>query len=269
MKQITIRQPNHKLIFQWIPVTLFAIAMGFLESAVVVYLREIYYPEGFNFPLKIMEAPVTYTELFREVATLVMLVSVSWLCAKVWIVRFAWFIYLFAIWDIFYYVFLWALLGWPESLLTWDLLFLIPTTWVGPVLAPVINSCTMIVLAGIIIRVEKRNGRVDKWTSGRVGEWVSGQVGKGASGQVRLTVLEWGLLIAGALITILAYIQDYSAYLLGKFPFSELFQPFHRTEIIEYATHYIPRSFNWWLFILGELFFMTAIFRIWKITRRD
>ncbi|MBL7138880.1 MAG: hypothetical protein ISS17_08905, partial [Bacteroidales bacterium] len=135
-------------------ITLFAIAMGFLESAVVVYLRAIYYPEGFAFPLKIIEGPVATTEILREAATLIMLITVAILAARRWIIRFAWFIYIFAIWDIFYYIFLWLLLGWPESLLTWDILFLIPTTWVGPVLAPVINSLTMIALAGVMIRAD-------------------------------------------------------------------------------------------------------------------
>ena len=33
-------------------VAIFAIAMGFLEAVIVIYLRKIYYPLGFNFPLK-------------------------------------------------------------------------------------------------------------------------------------------------------------------------------------------------------------------------
>jgi len=140
----------------WVLLTIFAIAMGFLESAVVIYLREIYYPEGFAFPLNIIHGKIAVTEILREAATIVMLVSVSILAARRWIIRFAWFIYLFAIWDIFYYVFLRVLLGWPESLLTWDILFLIPTTWVGPVLAPVINSLTMILLAILLIVADRR-----------------------------------------------------------------------------------------------------------------
>ena len=37
---------------------LYAVAMGYLEAAVVVYLRAIYYPEGFSFPLKPMDAGI-------------------------------------------------------------------------------------------------------------------------------------------------------------------------------------------------------------------
>lgn len=110
--------------------------MAFLESAVVVYLRAIYYPDGNLFPMKLIEGRIAVTELWREAATMVMLITVAVIVSKRAIERFAWFIYAFAIWDIFYYVFLYFLLGWPQSLLTWDILFLIPVTWTGPVLAP-------------------------------------------------------------------------------------------------------------------------------------
>ena len=122
--------------------------MGFLEAAVVVYLREILYPGGFSFPLSPVPASLALTEIFREVATLVMLVSIGILAGRKFSTGFAWFIYSFAIWDIFYYIFLKAVLGWPESLMTWDVLFLIPTTWTGPVLTPVLVSLTMILFAG-------------------------------------------------------------------------------------------------------------------------
>ena len=55
----------------------------------------------------------------------------------------------FGVWDIFYYVFLRLLIGWPESLMTWDLLFLLPVPWVGPVIAPVLVSLSMIVAGGV------------------------------------------------------------------------------------------------------------------------
>jgi len=223
-----------------ITITFFAIAMGFLESAVVVYLRAIYYPEGFAFPLKIIEGPIAITEIIREAATIVMLGTVSFLAARRWILRFAWFIYIFAIWDIFYYLFLWALLGWPESLLTWDILFLIPTIWVGPVLAPVINSVTMILLAVVIIR------------AGEIHD------------HVRLSSIEWGCLIAGSLITILAYILGFSRHMLARFTFAEWFGFTNQSELLAHAAEYIPNSFNWWLFLLGELLFMIAICWFWK-----
>ena len=128
-------------------VIIFSIAMAFLESAVVVYIREIYYPEGFNFPLKLIDNHIAITELLRELATVIMLIAIAVLAGKNSYERFAYFILSFAIWDIFYYVFLKMILNWPLSFLEWDVLFLLPYTWVGPVIAPIINSILMIILA--------------------------------------------------------------------------------------------------------------------------
>ncbi len=91
------------------------------------------------------------TEIFREAATLIMLVGIGIIAGRNSSERFAWFLYSFAVWDIFYYIFLKLLLNWPESFMTWDILFLIPATWVGPVIAPVIVSITMIAFALIIL----------------------------------------------------------------------------------------------------------------------
>ena len=88
----------------------FSVAMGFLESAVVVYLRAIYYKEGFQFPLIAMDTTLAITELLREAATLVMLVGVAALSAQSAYRRFSFFLIAFAVWDIFYYVFLKLLL---------------------------------------------------------------------------------------------------------------------------------------------------------------
>ena len=100
--------------------SIFGIAMGLLESAVVVYLRELYYPEGFAFPLKPMGPTLILTEILREAATLVMLMAIGVLAGRTRTERFGYFIFTFAVWDIFYYLFLKLLLNWPESLLTWD-----------------------------------------------------------------------------------------------------------------------------------------------------
>jgi hypothetical protein len=123
----------------------FAIAMGYLEAAVVVYLRRLFYPEGFGFPLRGLSMPVGPIEVGREAATVVMLVSLAWLAENTRRGRFATFLLLFGVWDITYYFWLWVVVGWPSSLLTWDILFLIPLDWTGPVLAPVLVSCLMVV----------------------------------------------------------------------------------------------------------------------------
>ena len=95
---------------QIIIITAFAIAMGLLESAVVIYLRHLFYPGGFEFPLSPIPVNIAVTEVLREAATLVMLVSIGMLAGRSFSTGFAWFIYSFAVWDIFFYVFL-RLLG--------------------------------------------------------------------------------------------------------------------------------------------------------------
>ncbi len=174
-------------------ITAFAIAMGFLEAAVVVYMREILYPGGFSFPLSPVPVNLAVTEISREVATLIMLVSIGILAGRKFSTGFAWFIYSFAIWDIFYYVFLKAILGWPESLLTWDVLFLIPTTWTGPVLTPVLISLTMILFAMVILYRDERG--LESRIPGKI----------------------WTGLIAGSLLIIISWILDYSRFMLDHF----------------------------------------------------
>lgn len=137
-------------------VFLFAAAMAFIEAAVVVYLRALYYPEGFTFPLRAMPADILRIELAREAATIVMLLAVAAVAARRFWERFAYFIFAFGIWDIFYYIYLKLLLDWPLSLKDWDILFLIPLPWIGPVLAPLVISVIMIAAAVLILRLYKK-----------------------------------------------------------------------------------------------------------------
>ncbi len=126
--------------------------MAFVESAVVVYLRAIYYPEGFAFPLKPLTDYKIIIEVCREVATIVMLMTVAHISAKKFWERFAYLIFIFGVWDIFYYVWLKVLINWPDTLLDWDILFLIPLPWIGPVMAPVSISIIMMLCSVMIIR---------------------------------------------------------------------------------------------------------------------
>jgi hypothetical protein len=222
----------------WIIVTLFAIAMGLLETIVVIYLRELYYPEGFAFPLKVMKPGLVSTELLRELATIIMLLAVGFLAGKNGTTRFAWFIFAFAIWDLFYYVFLKLMLDWPNSFYTWDILFLIPVTWVGPVIGPVINSITMIILSILLILGNR-------------------------SGNLRLTALDWFLLIIGSLIIILSYIKEYSSFMMTRFSIAEILQLSKTKELMVYATTFIPGSFDWLLFLTGVLMHGLVLVSIW------
>lgn len=204
--------------------TLFSIAMGYLETSVVVYLRAIYYPSGFDFPLVNMNMLIAVTELGREAATIIMLAGIGIVAGKNSTQRFAWFIYCFAIWDIFYYVFLKLLLNWPESLFTWDILFLIPLPWVGPVIAPVIISLSMIVLAITLIYFNEKNNTL------------------------RLNSKEWLLLISGSLIVIISFILDCYRCI-----------HIHKGEVLEAVAQYVPLHFDWWIFWIGELLILTSI----------
>jgi hypothetical protein len=136
--------------------TAFAVAMGFLEAAVVVYLRALYYPDGFRFPLVPMPGYLVVTELVREAATLVMLLAPGALVTRLRLERFAWFCWCFAIWDLCYYLFLKLVLGWPETWMTWDVLFLLPVVWCGPVLAPCLISVGLLVLAVLLLEQGSR-----------------------------------------------------------------------------------------------------------------
>jgi hypothetical protein len=220
-------------------VTLFFVALGYIESAVVIYMREILYPAGFQFPLAPIQMDLAISEIIREVATLVILVCIGLMTGKTFSEGFAWFLYSFAIWDIFYYLFLKLLIGWPESLMTWDILFMIPTTWVGPVITPVIVSLTMILLAMILVYFNRKTGKV------------------------KIKQLEWSLLVAGSVILILSWTWDYSAFIFEHYSFREIWSV-PGDELYKVASQYIPRKFYWWIFWAGEVMTLAGIFLMLK-----
>ncbi|MBZ5637683.1 MAG: hypothetical protein LAO51_02885 [Acidobacteriia bacterium] len=125
--------------------TAFAIAMGILESVVVLYLRELYYPGGFRFPIVRMPDRVAVAEVIREAATIVMLASVAALARRHRADGFFVFGFLFGVWDLVYYAGLRIFLSWPDSFGAWDILFLIPVPWLAPVIYPVVVSLLLIV----------------------------------------------------------------------------------------------------------------------------
>ena len=130
---------------RWLVVAVYAMAMAWVEAAVVLYLRTLsnridpYQAD----PLPAI-AGLAETELVREAATLVMLWAVGMLAGRTWRARWGYAAIAFGVWDIFYYVFLKVITGWPNSLLDWDILFLLPLPWWGPVLSPVLIALMMI-----------------------------------------------------------------------------------------------------------------------------
>jgi hypothetical protein len=143
---------NNRYIKTIIWVSIFGIAMAYVESAVVVYLRDIFHPEGFEFPMKEIDDYKIIVEVFREAATIIMLVSVAAIAGKKFWERCAYFMLSFGVWDVFYYVWLKVILDWPATVFDWDVLFLIPLPWIGPVIAPVSVAVLMIVFGIIMIR---------------------------------------------------------------------------------------------------------------------
>jgi hypothetical protein len=190
----------------------FGTAFGYLEAAVVSYLRILHEPARLHFypdrqpaelfPLLTLEQvgaagleqrKTLSVEIGREAATMVMLAAIAWALAgnsRQWAAAFA---IVFGIWDIVFYAGLKVLLGWPASLFTWDILFLIPVPWVGPVIAPVLVSAAMIT-AGIWCLWREAAGRPL-----RIGLWNTAGVLLGALVIVLSFTLDYGNIMAGGL----------------------------------------------------------------------
>ena len=175
----------------------YAVAMAFLESAVVVYLqRALGIDPRALFPVRdpVATGDLALIEAGREAATLVMLAAVGWLAGRSGLERLAWTAVAFGTWDILYYAWLWAFIGWPPSLDAWDLLFLIPAPWAGPVWAPVAVSLALVGF-GLAAARQQRAGRPVR--AGRA------QVAAG---------------IAGGLIVVLAFCWNAPVVLDGGVP---------------------------------------------------
>lgn len=198
---------------------LFGIAFGYLEAAVVSYLRLLheparlrYYPHRAAselFPLLTVgqlresgaqQAKLLVTEIGREAATLIMLAAIALAVARNAGQWAAAFVIAFGVWDISFYAFLKVLLDWPASLWTWDILFLLPVPWVGPVLAPVLVSVIMTIAGVWHLRAEARGG-------------------------ARLIgPAHWAGILAGAAVIVFAFAMDYRNVLSAAMP-----NPFHWT----------------------------------------
>ncbi|MBN4051620.1 hypothetical protein JYU16_02285 [bacterium AH-315-M05] len=214
--------------------------MAFLESTVVVYLRDLYYPDGFDFPLKLIAPEILKVELLREIATIIMLVTIGIIAGRNSREKFAFFLYCFGVWDIFYYIWLKILLNWPASLLTWDILFLIPITWVGPILAPVICSLTMILFAGCIIYLQR----------------------KGITPKKNLYVR--ALLLIGVLMILTTFIWDYFKLIIEGDFLSGFWTLATNEEFQLVLTQYIPDDYNWTVFVVGEVLILIGLYRYTK-----
>lgn len=180
-----------------IAVVAFGLAMGYLEATVVVYLRAALGLGASTVVVPVADAAVfeAYAgiEIARELATLVMIAVVGWLAGRSWLERLAWAAVVFGTWDIAYYVGLWLTIDWPPALDTWDVLFLVPMTWVGPAWAPMMVSVALVGF-GLAAAGASRSGR-------------------------RVVVGRWSLLLAvtGGALVILSFLLDADRVLAGDF----------------------------------------------------
>ena len=203
--------------------TIFAIAMAYLEAAVVVYIRELYYPANIRqiFPPFLLSGRDIAVELAREVSTVVMMLSVAFLAfwknpTKI----FAAFVFQFGVWDIFYYIWLKVTIGWPVSLGEWDILFLIPWAWLGPWICPVLISLLFVLWGGLVLK-------------------------SGQDISLRRPDVFW--FVTGSLLALAAFLQPaLQVFLKGG---------------IEAFRSYQPGGFWWWLFVPGYLVMSYGLLR--------
>jgi hypothetical protein len=216
-------QLNARINWTW--VVIFSIAFAWVESSVVVYLREIYFDGGFSFPLTIkweggkhVVDPLVRIEFVREIATIIIFIAVAWITGKNKFQKFCFFMIAFGMWDIFYYIWLFVMVGWPESLMTWDLLFYVPLPWVGPVITPILIAITMVVAGSLIIYFDEKGYEI-RW------RWY-----------------DMGIELICALIMIIAFCWDWKNIL--QIPG-------------EIKRSGFPNPFAWWLYLPGYLFSIT------------
>lgn len=206
-------------------VGIYAIAMAFLETAVVVYLRRIYGITDLMLSVPPFDPEIAAIELGRELATLVMLLAIGWVAGERIQSKLSFALIAFGIWDIFYYIWLAVAISWPRSIFDTDLLFLIPLPWWGPVIAPVLISLLMIIGGVLIVR------REDQGTI------------------VRLRISDGIFLGLGILIMLYVFMQDAISILPAT---------------SEELSSLKPSSFNWFVFMIGYVLSAITVWRIVK-----
>jgi len=215
--------------FWW--VGLFAIAMAYVESTVVVYIRRIYGISDLLLDIPPFDPVIAPIEVGRELGTLIMLLAVGWAVGKSLQSRLSFTFFTFGVWDIFYYIWLWVFIGWPNSLFSPDILFLIPLPWWGPVIAPVLIACLM-AAGGILAVISEDKGR-----------------------KIRFSIFDLATLIAGVLILLYSFMEDALAILPTD---------------VETLAQLRPTFFNWPIYITGLVIAGYAVLHAtWPGSRRN
>jgi hypothetical protein len=195
-------------------VGLFAASMAYVEATVVVYLRALYGIDDLLRDLPLLPDQYTAIEIGREAATLLMLVTVGWVAGRRWQDRLGYAVFAFGVWDILYYAWLVVFIGWPGGLFDWDILFLIPLPWWGPVLSPMLIA-SLLVGGGALAVVKAERGEV-----------------------LGFTPVDWSVAAAGALLALYLFMADALRALPGG---------------IEAVGRTRPTRFNWPLFLVALL----------------
>ena len=232
----TAKNSSDTAFRRWIYVIIFAIAFAWVESSVVVYLQKIYYDGAFAFPVVVILENGKYVidylmriELGREIATIIMLIAIGCVAGKSKLQKLSFFMIAFGIWDIFYYVWLKVMINWPENLMTWDLLFLIPLPWVGPVITPIFIALMLIVAGSLIIYIEEQGF------------------------EIQFCWYDWVIELGCAALLIVAFCWDWKNII--QYPDGILRSG-------------IPNPFAWWLYlpayIFAVLYFILRFSRIIK-----
>jgi hypothetical protein len=207
---------------RWAIVMIFAIAMAYVEAACVFYIRALVgriEPYQAN-PLPI-DGALGNVELWREASTLVMIATLALLAGRTWRKRAGYAAIAFGAWDIFYYVFLHVMSGWPKTVLDWDILFLLPLPWWGPVLAPVSIALVMILWGTLATQSDDRaRGARWPWALGSAGiavalavfmidAWRALPHGRDAVLRVLPTTFNWPLFVVALLLMTLPVLHDF------------------------------------------------------------
>jgi hypothetical protein len=170
-----------------------------------------------------------------------MLLSLAFVVTQSWVKRLAAFIFCFGTWDIFYYVFLRLLVGWPESLFTWDILFLVPVPWVGRVLDPVLVALLMILMGCFLLARDE------------------------SSNQRRIPLVWWLSLVLANVLMLFSMMQDYVFYLSQGRSGSAMWNV--DGTLFEDLATYVPEVFNWPLFLAGYALALLFVLRLIKSGR--
>jgi hypothetical protein len=206
---------------KWLLVVTFAAGMAWVEAACVYYLRvmvdrvEPYQPN----PLP-MRGILGEVELVREGATLLMLAITGMLAGRTWRARLGYAAMAFGLWDILYYVFLRIMSGWPASPFDWDILFLLPVPWWGPVIAPICIASLMIVWGTLVTQWPDR------------------------SPAIRCTWISWGVSWAGIVLALAVFMADSIRALPGG---------------LDTVRQVLPTAFNWPVFGAALLLMATPL----------